>query len=338
MDDLIGQSFYGYEIREKIGAGGFGIVYKAFDTETKRDIVVKAILPERLGDDEVLQRFELEAQIVSQLEHPHIIPMYDYWISEGRSFLAMEYLTGGNLRDSLNRGDKWTLARTTTLLEQILGALGVAHQADIIHRDLKPENILFDNHGKAYLGDFGLAKRLNSLQAITGPDGIIGSPAYLSPEQLMNQKVSARTDIYSIGVLLYEILAAEHPFADANGQLQIMMRQIQTPLPQIHLLNEDIPKPVNQVIQIATAKDPADRYPNVATFLASFKAAAGLELTPAETAELPQFTDAEVSNEETEDIKRTTVMPRAWNFGDDTEVTQEANPTDLPDDTPEETQ
>ncbi len=332
MDDLIGRSYYGYEIREKIGAGGFGVVYRAFDTETQRDIVVKAVLPERLGDDEVLQRFELEAQIVSQLKHPNIIPMYDYWVSNGRSFLAMEYLKGGNLRDSIKRGDKWTLAQTGTLLEQILGALDVAHRAGIIHRDLKPENILFDNKGKAYLVDFGLAKQLNNLQAITGPDGIIGSPAYLSPEQLMNQRVSVRTDIYSIGVLLYEILAAEHPFKDTSGQLQVMMHQIQTPLPQIHLINEAIPKGVNQVIQIATAKDPADRYPDVPTFLASYKTAAGLELTSTETAELRRFTDTEVSNDETEDVNQTTVMPRAWNFGND-----EVSPTDLADDAPEET-
>lgn len=273
MDDLRGQIIQGYAFQEQIGKGGYGVVYLGFDLEHRLNVAIKALLKERVQDKEAMQRLELEAQIIAQLEHPHIVPLYEYWVKDKRAFLVMQYLSGGNLRAILKEEGAWSLERTVTLLEQIVSALEAAHKASIVHRDLKPENILFDENGKAYLVDFGLAKRTNTFSNITGPDSVIGSPAYLTPEQLVSQPVSPQTDIYTLGVILYEVVTGQYPFK--AGHMQLMMKHLNDPLPDIRIANFRLPSAVNEVIQRATAKKPDDRFDSASDLLAAFKVAIG---------------------------------------------------------------
>jgi serine/threonine protein kinase len=157
MDDLSGQEIRGYKIIERIGEGGFGVVYRAEQPAVGREVSIKVILPEFTEHPEFVQRFEAEARMVAKLEHPHIVPLYDYWRDEEGAFLVMRWLRGGNLRDALESGP-WEVEAVGQLLEQIADALSLAHDQDVIHRDLKPENILLDEAGHAYLTDFGIAK------------------------------------------------------------------------------------------------------------------------------------------------------------------------------------
>ena len=182
MNDLSGRSIRGYDLVERVGAGGFGIVYRAHQPSVRRDVAFKVILPEYAHHPEFVQRFEVEAQLVARLEHPFIVPLYDYWRDASGACLVMRWLKGGNLRDRLRRGPI-PLDELSRLFEQVANALAFAHKHQVIHRDLKPENILLDETGNAYLTDFGIAKDLGS-ERVTEAGKIIGSVDYMSPEQV----------------------------------------------------------------------------------------------------------------------------------------------------------
>jgi serine/threonine-protein kinase len=276
MDDLTGQTINGYEIRRKVGQGGFGVVYKAYQTAVGRDVAIKVILPDKRHDPEYIQRFELEAQVVAELEHPHIVPMYDYWKTEDLSYLVMRWLPNGNLRDAYKRAD-WTLEKTASMLEHVAGALEAAHKAGIIHRDLKPDNILFDDHGNAYLADFGVARKLSSTKRITVPGSMVGAPAYLAPEQIYKEEVTPQTDIYVLGITLFEALTRQHPYGDAGGNLILLTKQLIEPVPVLHEKNPKLPPALDGVIRKATAKDPNKRYVSALALEVEFRTAAGLD-------------------------------------------------------------
>src|SRR5512147_2071902 len=182
MEAVANHNLKGYELRERIGAGGFGAVYRAYQSTVGREVAVKIILPGLANQPEFIRRFEGEAQIVARLEHPHITPLYDYWRDPTGAYLVMRWLRGGSLRDALGTGP-FELRATALLLDQIAGALSLAHRNEVIHRDIKPGNILLDEDGNAYLTDFGIAKDLNLPGANTQLDAVIGSLDYLSPEQ-----------------------------------------------------------------------------------------------------------------------------------------------------------
>ncbi len=159
MDDLKDRIIRGYELREKIGAGGFGAVYRAFQEVVGREVAIKIILPQYANHPDFIRRFEAEAQLVARLEHIHIVPLYDYWREPGGAYLIMRWLHGGSLRSVLQRGPL-TPEHTSHLLDQIASALAAAHRRGVVHRDLKPDNVLLDEDGNAYLADFGIAKNL----------------------------------------------------------------------------------------------------------------------------------------------------------------------------------
>src|SRR5262245_13265048 len=175
----------GYVLQEQLGSGGFGAVYRAVQPGVGREVAVKIIRPEYANHPEFIRRFEAEAQLVARLEHPHIVPLYDYWRESGGAYLAMRYIRGGSLHTALRAGP-WPLDRATQLLDQVGAALALAHRHGVVHRDLKPANILLDEDGNAYLADFGIAKDLGVAQEIgeTQPGALVGSPAYLAPEPL----------------------------------------------------------------------------------------------------------------------------------------------------------
>ncbi len=285
MNNLAGQSIKGYELTELIGAGGFGEVYRAHQLSIKRDVAIKIILPKFANHPDFVRRFETEAQLIARLEHLHIVPLYDYWREPDRAYLVMRWLQGGSLRDSLDRGP-WEIDLTAHMLDQVGAALAVAHQHGVIHRDLKPDNILLDEEGNAYLTDFGIAKDLESGSEITRADAITGSPGYISPEQVQSGPISPQTDIYSLGVMLFELLAGEHPFPGETSA-NLFMRHLQDPLPPLQEVRPDLSPHLDKVIQRATAKDPTARYSDVVALATEFRMALASDMAISTTERKP---------------------------------------------------
>ena len=270
LEDLSGRAIRGYALGEKIGAGAFGAVYRAVQPLVEREVAIKIILPKHANHPDFIRRFEAEAQLVARLEHPHIVPLYDYWREPGVAYLVMRLLRGGNVQDLLERGPL-PLDQITRLLEQIGSALQAAHRSGVVHRDLKPSNVLLDEDGNAYLADFGIAKNLGNPDAHTQTGMIIGSPAYISPEQINSDPVRPQTDIYSLGVMLYEMLTGAKPFAGPTPIL-LIQQHLFTPMPPLAANREGLPAAFDDIIARATAKDQAQRYAEVDTLLADFKA------------------------------------------------------------------
>ncbi|MGB5057617.1 MAG: protein kinase [Candidatus Promineifilaceae bacterium] len=275
-----------YQLRQQIGTGGFGVVYCAYQPALNRDVAVKVILPQFANQPDFIRRFESEARLIAQLEHLHIVPLYDYWREPDSAYLVMRWLRGGSLSQSLQNGP-WPLPQAAALLDQIAGALAVAHRRGIVHRDVKPANILLDEEGNAYLSDFGIAKDLLHPANLTAPDAIAGSLAYISPEQAQSQPVTPQSDLYSLGLVMAELLTGVHPFAGSTPAEQLVKR-LTTPLPTLHEQRPDLPEPLQAVMQQATAREPNARFPGVLAFALAFREA----VTPTTTAVFPAPTPA----------------------------------------------
>jgi WD40 repeat protein/serine/threonine protein kinase len=275
-----GQLIKSYELQELIGAGGFGEVYRAYQPQVRREVAIKVILPQFANQPEFIRRFEAEAQMVAQLEHPHIVPLYDYWREPGGAYLVMRWLRGGSLEDAL-QGGPWSPEATAQLLDQIAAALMLAHQRGIIHRDLKPANILLDEGGNVYLTDFGIAKAVTAPRSAsqTQDGAVFGSPAYMAPEAANDEPLTPQTDIYSLGVMLFEILTGQHPFSDTTPPM-MLIKHLSEPLPPLQLSDLDLSAALNEVIQHATAKKPADRYADTISLATDFHRALGSEQVP----------------------------------------------------------
>ncbi len=259
----------GYEIRERIGGGNFGVVYRAYQTQVGREVAIKAILPQYANHPDFIRRFETESQLVARLEHPYIVPLYDYWREPNGAYLVMRWLRGGNLETALQRGP-WNPEAATRLVDQISAALAAAHRQGVVHRDIKPANILLDEEDNAYLSDFGIAKVLKGTADLSQTDAIIGSPAYISPEQIRSEAVTPLSDIYSLGVVLYELLTGQHPFPEESLPA-LLHKHLNEALPSAGALRPSLPSAVDAVIQRATAKEPAQRFPDVLTLADAFR-------------------------------------------------------------------
>src|SRR5690606_27185001 len=225
-----------------------------------------------MEDEKIVQRINQEAEIIQDLRHPNIVPLIETWQDEQEICLVMPWLSGGDLRDYVEKYGSLAPENLSPILTQICSALDAAHAAQIIHRDLKPDNILLDDTGKAYLSDFGIAKR-KGYSNITTVGTLIGSPNYLSPEQIMGDEISNRTDIYALGIVIHEVLAGIHPYHDTVSRLQLMMKLAQQDLPP--LTDREIPAQfmdeVNGLIQRCTAKNSKDRYLTASSVAYHFK-------------------------------------------------------------------
>jgi len=258
MFDLIGKTVGPYRIIEQIGTGGMATVYKAYQSNMDRYIAIK-ILPFHLSNDsEFTKRFQREARAIARLEHSHILPVYDYGESDGIPYIAMRYIKAGTLRDRMSKGSL-PLEEINRLISQVGSALDYAHRMGVIHRDIKPSNVLMDDQGDTYLSDFGLARMMEPSQKLTASGVGLGTPAYMSPEQGQGVKIDHRSDIYSLGIILYEMATGHVPY-EAETPMAVVLKHITDQLPLPHTINPNVPEQVERVILKALAKDPANRY------------------------------------------------------------------------------
>jgi len=296
LEDLTGRAIRGYALSEKIGSGGMGAVYRATQPIVEREVAIKIILPSYANHPDFIRRFEAEAQLVARLEHPHIVPLYDYWREPGVAFLVMRLLRGGSLQRLLQEG-LLPLESVAHLLEQIGSALTSAHRFGVIHRDLKPANILLDEDQNAYLADFGIAKNLGNpdLSEQMQVGTVIGSPQYMSPEQIRSLSVRPQSDIYCLGVLLYEMLTGKIPFAGPTP-IDFIQQHISAPMPSLSAHRTGLPAALDMLISRATAKNPEDRYKDVSAMLLDFRqSVSGMIAQPVSISE-EEVTVSDVTN------------------------------------------
>jgi serine/threonine protein kinase len=248
-----------YQIKSELGRGGMATVYCGYDSRFEREVAVK-VLPQELlhADPQFRLRFEREAKIIAQLEHTAIVPVYDVGESDGQPYFVMRYMNGGSLSERIKAG-VFTLEEAIQILSAIAPALDEAHSKGIVHRDIKPSNILFDKRGNPYISDFGIAK-LSQAQAgnVTG-SAIIGTPAYMAPEQAQGTEVDGRADIYALGIILFEMLTGKQPY-EADTPMAVAIKHITDPVPHIRQSNPKLPEGMETVIQKAMAKNKNDRY------------------------------------------------------------------------------
>ncbi len=265
MQNLTGQTIDRYHIVVQIGEGGMAVVYKAYDTRLEREVAIKIIRKEAFPPealDRIFKRFEREAKALARLSHPNIVKVHDYGEYEGSPYLVMEYHPGGTLKTMLGKPLDWKVV--SKLLIPVASALGYAHQQGILHRDVKPSNILITNQGEPMLTDFGIAKMLdmNDGQTLTGTGLGVGTPEYMAPEQGLGKEVDARVDIYSLGVILYELVTGRKPYT-ADTPLAVLFKHMTDPLPRPSDLLPGLSKGIEKILIKTLAKDPINRYQDI---------------------------------------------------------------------------
>jgi len=264
-----------YEVKGVLGRGGMATVYHAHDPSFSRDVAIKVLPRDLLEEDSAgfRSRFDREAKIIAMLEHPAVVPVYDFGEDHGQPYLVLRYMPGGTLADRIHEHGTYTLKQVTTILERVGPALAEAHTRGIVHRDLKPANILFDQYGDAYLSDFGIVKIIQSSSVLT-TTGAIGTPAYMSPEQAYGEsELDGRSDIYSLGVIIFEMLTGRALF-EADTPMGVAMKHILEPAPDITVIRPNLPPEVQVVLARALAKNPEDRYQRVDDMVADMLAVA----------------------------------------------------------------
>ncbi|MBN1681247.1 MAG: serine/threonine protein kinase [Anaerolineae bacterium] len=260
--NLIGRIIGGYLLLEQLGAGGMASVYRARDVSNNQQYAVKLLPFHMAANDTLRHRFQREAEMAARLTHPHILPLYTFGEQDGAPYIVMKFVDGGTLNALIEQGPLG-LRMIARVLAQVASALDYAHEQGVIHRDLKPENILFDTQGQAYLADFGIARMREASSTLTGTGGFIGTAAYASPEQCRGEELTPVSDIYSLGVVLYEMLTSVKPY-DGQNALAIMHQHMTEPIPNPLKYRADLPVTINDVMRKAMAKLPYIRYQTAA--------------------------------------------------------------------------
>lgn len=289
--NLAGCTLGKYRLIEKIGQGGMAQVYKAFQPDLDRYVAIKVLHPHLTGDEDFAARFRREARAVAALEHPNIVRIYDFDTDQGLAFLVMEYLEGASLKSVLRdldcRGEWMDLKRVGRIVGVLADALDCAHRQKMVHRDIKPSNVILTASGRPVLTDFGIAHMVEAT-TITGSSGALGTPAYLSPEQGKGEPGDARSDIYALGVLLYQLCTGRVPF-DADTPYAVILKHITAPLPSPRSVRPSLPESIERVILKALAKNPGDRFHSAGEMGRSLQAAVESQAqeTPAAHAATP---------------------------------------------------
>lgn len=265
MSDVFGKKLGNYVLLEQLGEGGMAKVYNAFDSRAERSVAIKVILPSRRSSQIFLQQFETEAKALANLTHTNIVKVLNYGIEDGQPYLVMDYIPGGTLKDTMNKPIPWQTA--AAILSPIARALDYVHHQQIVHRDVKPSNILLYEDFRPMLSDFGIVKLLESKEDMTTPAiGVgVGTPEYMSPEQGMGKEVDYRADIYSLGLIFYEMVTGQKPFT-ADTPMAAVLKHITDDLMLPSQIDKGIPKFVEQAMLRAVQKDPEDRYPSMGNF------------------------------------------------------------------------
>ncbi|UFJ41988.1 Stk1 family PASTA domain-containing Ser/Thr kinase [Brevibacillus humidisoli] len=247
-----------YQLQNRIGGGGMAVVYKATDLVLNRIVAVKVLRSQFGSDEDFVQRFRREAQAVASLSHPNVVSVYDVGQEDDTYFMVMEYIEGSNLKDVINERGALPVAEAVRIALQICDALDHAHQNHIIHRDIKPQNILIGTNGRVKVTDFGIARAVTSA-TITHTGSVLGSVHYFSPEQARGGVTAEKSDIYSLGIVLYEMVTGQLPFS-GDSPITIALKHLQEPLPEPRQINPDIPQSVENIVLKALVKDPFLRY------------------------------------------------------------------------------
>jgi serine/threonine protein kinase len=258
-----------YQIKAELGHGGMSVVYLAHDPVIGRDVAIKVLLSNLSSQPAARARFEREARIVAALEHPAIVPIYDFGEQDGQPFLVMRYMSGGSLADLLSYG-RLNLQDTAHIVRRLAGALDEAHARGIIHRDIKPGNILFDSHGEAFLTDFGIGKLYEDGQNMTITGSVVlGTPAYMSPEQALGKPLDPRSDVYSLGAVMFEMLSGALPYKGPTS-ISVAMKHVNEPVPDLRAWRPELAEACAAVVAKAMAKDPDERFATAGELAAAF--------------------------------------------------------------------
>ena len=247
-----------YEIVKSIGEGGMANVYLAVDLILNRKVAIKILRGDLANDEKFIRRFQREALAASSLSHPNIVEMYDVGEDNGNYYIVMEYIEGKTLKQLLKKRGHLTVGEAVDIMLQITDGMVHAHDSYIIHRDLKPQNIMIQEDGQIKITDFGIAMALNSTQ-LTQTNSVMGSVHYLPPEQASGKGSTIKSDIYSMGILFYELLTGVLPFKGDNA-VEIALKQMKEAIPSVRKQNPNIPQSVENIIIRATAKNPKNRY------------------------------------------------------------------------------
>jgi serine/threonine-protein kinase len=264
-----------YRLDAQIGAGGMSTVYRAFDTVLERQVAIKLMHREIAADEQQLERFRREARAVAQLNHPHVVGVIDAGEDEGTPYIVFEYVEGETLKDRIRRHGRLDVGEAVAYAIEIARALGAAHERHIVHRDVKPQNVLIDEEGSAKVTDFGIARSLDQ-EGLTADGRVLGTTDYVSPEQALGHGVTGQSDLYSLGVVLFEMLTGAVPFTGEN-QVAVAMKHVREELPDVQVRRPEVSSALASVLDRATAKDLGERYTDDTELIADLEDVLAIE-------------------------------------------------------------
>ncbi len=277
MNGLVGRTIGRYHILEQVGQGGMSSVFRAVELTTSRTVAIKVLSPYLAHETQFQARFEREITLLRQLQHPNIIPILDFGEAEGLAFIVMPFMGAGTLHERLQKGPLDPV-QGGRIVDQLASAITCAHESGVIHRDVKPSNVLLDEHGNALLSDFSFARPQDTSQNLTG-SALIGTPAYMSPEQCRGEPIDARSDQYSFAIMLFQITTGQLPF-DGETPMAVAMKHVSVPLPRPRTVSPNLPEGVELVLIKALAKDPALRYASIKDLNQAFQTELRAALDP----------------------------------------------------------